>query len=57
MYSRCDDSALSDLAAASSAAIGLSACGMPMAVRAMTSASIASVLAMPGIMSRARFSA
>ena len=55
--SRCDDRMRSDAAPSGSSASGLSAPGMPRAVLAITSASMASVLATPGNMPRACFSA
>lgn len=53
--SRCDASILSEAAAGASSATSRSVQGMPAAVRAITSASIASVLAVTGNMSRAFF--
>ena len=54
-YPGCDDISDSDAPRSSESAIGSTTRLMPMAVRAMTSASMRSVLAVPGHMSRAFF--
>lgn len=55
--SRCDDRIRSEAVPSGSSGAGLRARGTPSAVRAITSASMASVFAMPGNIPRACFSA